>query len=170
MRSAAPAAALLAAAAFWLTGCSVGIPGTDQEVSVDPDGVSVGNEDGEVSVDSDGDVSVGNEDGGVTLDEGGGISVDSETGDLTIASVEGSVTEECDGQNVNVTASGAEVVLNGQCGEVSVLGNELTVHIGSADSIRVTGADNTVHHAEGEPSVTDIGVNNTVSAGGDATA
>ncbi|ADH65576.1 MULTISPECIES: DUF3060 domain-containing protein [Nocardiopsis] len=170
MRSAAPAAALLAATAFWLTGCSVGIPGTDQEVSVDPDGVSVGSEDGEVSVDSNGDVSVGNQDGDVTLDEGGGISVDSETGDLTIATVEGSVTEECDGQNVNVTASGAEVVLNGQCGEVSILGNELTVHIGSADSIRVTGADNTVHHAEGEPSVTDIGLNNTVSAGGEATA
>ncbi|MFE6388877.1 DUF3060 domain-containing protein [Nocardiopsis dassonvillei] len=170
MRSAAPAAALLAATAFWLTGCSVGIPGTDQEVSVDPDGVSVGSEDGEVSVDSNGDVSVGNQDGDVTLDEGGGISVDSETGDLTIATVEGSVTEECDGQNVNVTASGAEVVLNGQCGEVSILGNELTVHIGSTDSIRVTGADNTVHHAEGEPSVTDIGLNNTVSAGGEATA
>ncbi|MFE1400588.1 DUF3060 domain-containing protein [Nocardiopsis dassonvillei] len=170
MRSAAPVAALLAATAFWLTGCSVGIPGTDQEVSVDPDGVSVGSEDGEVSVDSNGDVSVGNQDGDVTLDEGGGISVDSETGDLTIATVEGSVTEECDGQNVNVTASGAEVVLNGQCGEVSILGNELTVHIGSADSIRVTGADNTVHHAEGEPSVTDIGLNNTVSAGGEATA
>jgi hypothetical protein len=170
MRSAAPAAALLAATAFWLTGCSVGIPGTEQEISVDSDGVSVGGEGGEVSVGSDGDVSVGNEDGGVTLDEGGGVTVDSATGDLTIASVEGSVTEECEGRNVNVTASGAEVVLNGRCGEVSVLGNRLTVHIGSADSIRVTGADNTVHHAGGEPSVTDIGVNNTVSAGGDATS
>ncbi|MFD6949328.1 hypothetical protein A6A08_12750 [Nocardiopsis sp. TSRI0078] len=169
MRSATSTAALLAASALWLTGCSVGIPGTDQEVNVDPDGVSVGNEDGEVAVESDGDVSVGNGDGGVTLDEGGGVSVDRETGDLVVAAVEGSVTEDCEGRNVNITAGNAEVVLNGECGEVSILGSGLTVHVGSAGSIHVAGTDNTVHHAEGEPEVTDIGVNNTVSAGGDAT-
>ncbi|OOC52512.1 MULTISPECIES: DUF3060 domain-containing protein [Nocardiopsis] len=169
MRLATSTAALLAASTLLLTGCSVGIPGTDQEVNVDPDGVSVGSEDGEVTAESDGDVSVGNGDGDVTLDEGGGVSVDSETGDLTIAAVEGSVTEDCGGENVNITASNADITLNGKCGEVSVLGSGLTVHVGSADSIHVAGADNTVHHAEGEPAVTDIGVNNTVSAGGDAT-
>ncbi|WP_017571817.1 DUF3060 domain-containing protein [Nocardiopsis halotolerans] len=170
MRSATSAAALLAASALWLTGCSVGIPGTDQEVNVDSDGVSVGGEDGEVSVGADGDVSVSNEDGEVTLDEGGGVSVDG-GGTLIISSAEGgSVTEQCeDGQNVNVTASDMEVVLNGGCGEVSVLGSGLTVHVGTADSIHVVGSDNTVHHAEGEPTVTDIGANNDISAGGDAT-
>lgn len=168
MRSATSTAALLLASAFWLTGCSIGIPGTDQEVNVDEDGVSVGSEDGEISVGSDGDVSVGNEDGGITLDEGGGVTIDNETGALTIAAVEGSVTEDCEGRDVNVTAGGAEVVLNGQCGAVTVTGSSLTVHLGSADSIRVTGAENTVHHAEGEPEITDIGIDNTVSAGGDA--
>jgi len=168
MRSSTSAAALLVAAAFWLTGCSVGIPGTEQEINVDPDGVSVGSEDGEISVDSDGDVTVGNENGDVTIGEGGGVTIDSETGALNIASVEGSVTEDCEDRDVNVTASGAEVVLNGRCGAVTVTGNDLTVHLGVADSIRVMGADNAVHHAEGEPDVTDIGINNTVSAGGDA--
>lgn len=168
MRSTTPAAVLLTAAAFWLTGCSFGVPGTDQEVNVDSDGVSVGNEDGGITVESDGDVSIGDEDGGVTLDQDGGVSVDRETGALLVAAVEGGVTEECEGRDVEVTASGAEVVLNGRCGEVAILGDGLTVHVGTADSIRVTGARNTVHHAAGEPEVTDIGVDNTVSAGGDA--
>ncbi|MFE3461975.1 DUF3060 domain-containing protein [Nocardiopsis aegyptia] len=148
------AAAAVLAAAFWVTGCSVDLPWGDGSVSVDEDGVSVGNGDGEVSVDSEGDPAV---------------SVDGD-GSLTIASADGTVTEDCEGRTVNVTASAGEVVLNGTCERVNVLGSDMTVHVGSADTINVVGADNTVYHATGEPSVIDVGTGNEISAGGDAQA
>ncbi|MDT0327914.1 DUF3060 domain-containing protein [Nocardiopsis lambiniae] len=145
------AAALLSAAVFGLTGCSFSLPG-GQEVGVDPDGVSVGEGDNEVSVDGEGGVNIGL----------GGDDV------LTIASGQGDVTEDCEGRAVNVVAERTRVVLNGSCTTVTVTGSDLDVHIGSVESVHIVGTDNTVHHASGEPTVTDLGSGNSVSPGGDA--
>ncbi|MGQ4271786.1 DUF3060 domain-containing protein [Nocardiopsis changdeensis] len=143
------AAVLATAAAFGLTGCSFSLPG-GQDVSVDGEGgVSVDNGEGEVSVDGEGGVGVG--------------------GDEVLNVTGGDLTEDCEGRAVNIASEDAVVVLNGSCTTVTVAGSNLTVHIGSADSIHVIGADNTVHYASGEPEVTDLGGNNSVSSGGDAT-
>ncbi|WP_306371084.1 DUF3060 domain-containing protein [Nocardiopsis sp. CC223A] len=142
------AAVLVTAAAFGLTGCSFSLPG-GQDVSVDPDGVNIDNGDGEVSVDGEGGVGVG--------------------GDEVLNVTGGDLTEDCLGRAVNIASEDAEIVLNGACTTVTVAGSNLTVHIGSADSIHVIGADNTVYHASGDPDVTDLGGGNSVSSGGDAT-
>ncbi|MEU0489053.1 DUF3060 domain-containing protein [Nocardiopsis changdeensis] len=159
------AAVLATAAAFGLTGCSFSLPG-GQDVSVDPDGVSVRDGESEVSVDGEGGVSVDNGEGEVSVDGEGGVGVG---GDEVLNVTGGDLTEDCEGRAVNIASEDAVVVLNGSCTTVTVAGSNLTVHIGSADSIHVIGADNTVHYASGEPEVTDLGGNNSVSSGGDAT-
>ncbi len=159
------AAVLLTAAAFGLTGCSFSLPG-GQDVSVDPDGVSVRDGETEVSVDGEGGVDIGNGDGGVSVDGEGGVGVG---GDRVLNVTGGDLTEDCQGRAVNIASEDAQVVLNGSCTTVTVAGSNLTVHIGSAETIHVIGADNTVHYAEGDPTVTDLGGGNSVSAGGDAT-
>ncbi|MFL1379546.1 DUF3060 domain-containing protein [Nocardiopsis protaetiae] len=159
------AAVLVTAAAFGLTGCSFTLPG-GQDVSVDPDGVSVQDGENGVSVDGEGGVDIGNGDGGISIDGEGGVGVG---GDQVLNVTGGGLTEDCAGRAVNIASSDATVVLNGACTTVTVAGSNLTVHIGSADSINVIGADNTVHYASGDPGVTDLGSNNSVSSGGDAT-
>jgi hypothetical protein len=119
-----------------------------------------------VSVDGEGGVDIGNGDGGISIDGEGGVGVG---GDQVLSVTGGDLTEDCAGRAVNIASSDATVVLNGACTTVTVAGSNLTVHVGSADSINVIGADNTVHYASGDPGVTDLGSNNSVSSGGDAT-
>ncbi|WP_051415419.1 DUF3060 domain-containing protein [Nocardiopsis sp. CNT312] len=144
-------AAALLAAGLWTTGCTADLPGGG-EVTLDPDGVSVGNGDGSVSTDQDGNTSV----------TGEGENT------LNIATADGTVTEDCQGRSVNITANAGEVVLNGDCAAVTVLGSNMTVHIGTVETITVMGADNTVYYSGGEPATNNLGTGNDVSQGGNA--
>ncbi|GAA3727059.1 hypothetical protein HDA32_003628 [Spinactinospora alkalitolerans] len=120
-----------------------------------------------VSVSEDGDVSVSNGGEEVSGSENGVVVSDGRT--LTVAADGETATEDCAGLDVNVLASDTTLTFNGECGEVSIAGSNTEVHVGSAASISVTGADNVVYYASGEPSISNLGVNNTTEQGGSAT-
>lgn len=157
----------LAAVVLLSSGCGL-VGGSDGDVSVDSDGVSIDADGAEVSVEADG-VTVTDEEGGDGVSvSSDGVTVTGDDDSLNITVVADSYTEDCEGRDVNVGASGAEVILHGDCGDVQVAGSDLTVHVGSAAHINVTGANNTVYYASGSPETTDIGTGNQIAQGGDA--
>ncbi|GAA3743822.1 DUF3060 domain-containing protein [Salinactinospora qingdaonensis] len=118
-----------------------------------------------ITIDENG-ASVSGDEGGVSLSEEGVSISDGNT--MRIAD-SGDVNRDCEGLDVQMLTAGATVVLNGSCGAVEVAADSAELHVGTADSITVTGNGNTIYYATGSPEITLQGLNNTTQEGGQAT-